>query len=31
MSALPYSKKEAKAWAQETVRGFYECSDHADQ
>ena len=25
MSALPYSKKEAKAWAQETVRGFYEC------
>jgi len=25
MSNLPYSVKEAKAWAQETVRGFYEC------
>ena len=25
MSNLPYSVKEAKAWAQEAVRGFYEC------
>ena len=25
MKTLPYTTKEAKAWAKETVRGFYEC------